>query len=89
MSIMHIHTSVCSFRTIFQLIPNFMCENCLFVGQLEVLQICYSEDADEKVREECCPGSPFITFLSPVCSNVVQFTLMENLSVLFCGDVIM
>ena len=30
--------------------------------QLEELEIKYSEEADEKTKEECCPGAPFITF---------------------------
>jgi leucyl-tRNA synthetase len=32
--------------------------------QLEGLEIKYTDTAPEKIREDCCPGQPFITFCS-------------------------
>lgn len=33
-------------------------------SQLEGLEIQYTDTAPEKIREDCCPGQPFITFRS-------------------------
>lgn len=38
--------------------------------QLEYIEIKYSDDneAPENIRNECCPGQPYITFLPPDAS---------------------
>lgn len=36
------------------------------VLQLEGIDIKYSDEADDKVKEDCCPGKPFTTFREEV-----------------------
>ena len=34
--------------------------------QMEGIEVKFSDDAEEKVQQECCPGKPFITFRTEV-----------------------
>ena len=38
----------------------------LFVSQMEGIKVMSSDNADDKVKEDCCPGQPFITFMNEV-----------------------
>lgn len=38
----------------------------MHVLQLEGIDIKYSDEADDKVKEDCCPGKPFTTFREEV-----------------------
>jgi leucyl-tRNA synthetase len=37
---------------------------------LEDLNIKYANEAEDKIKEECCPGAPFITFIVKPSINV-------------------
>ena len=40
---------------------------CYFLLQLEGVDVKYSDVAEgEKVKEDCCPGKPFVTFRTEV-----------------------
>ncbi|XP_059177006.1 leucine--tRNA ligase, cytoplasmic-like [Physella acuta] len=46
---------------------NVLALNQLYLAntlEIEGIEICNSVDADDKVKEECCPGKPFITFIT-------------------------
>ncbi|XP_076467867.1 leucine--tRNA ligase, cytoplasmic-like [Babylonia areolata] len=59
---------------------------------LEGLTVRFSEEADEKVRDDCCPGKPFITYRTEpsVCVRLVNQQqcsgLFEVLMPVFEGD---
>lgn len=42
---------------------------------LEGIKVMSSENADDKVKEDCCPGQPFITFMN---EPSVQLTMINN-----------
>jgi leucyl-tRNA synthetase len=36
---------------------------------LESIDVQFTDAAPEKIKEDCCPGQPFITFVNPVPHN--------------------
>ncbi|KAK2170434.1 hypothetical protein LSH36_3g30089 [Paralvinella palmiformis] len=43
--------------------------------ELEGVMVKYSEEGDAKVKEECCPGKPFIVYRTEACSGHFQLTV--------------
>lgn len=39
--------------------------------QLEGVEIKYSEDATEKIQEQCAPGKPFSSFVAKVSNTMI------------------
>ncbi|PVD35216.1 hypothetical protein C0Q70_06497 [Pomacea canaliculata] len=46
--------------------------------ELEGLDIKFSEGADEKVREDCCPGKPFITYRTEPSVNILLINQQQG-----------
>ena len=51
---------------------------CLLCFKVEGIDLKYSEDADERIKEECCPGKPFVVYRTEVMFTNVYLS---------CGDV--